>query len=65
MNEGVSVAKPNKDSEWLLMSPPIAKLWAMEHAPGRSDRRIRLSLWRKPTPRVGNEDPRMETGAPT
>jgi len=50
------VAKPKKDSGWLLMSPPIAKLWAMEHAFGQSDRRSRPRLRRKPRSRIGSED---------
>jgi hypothetical protein len=57
------MAKPNKESEWLLMSPPIAKLWAMEHAAGMSDRRFWQRLRPKPISRISG-DRQSETNSP-
>lgn len=51
------MAKPDQTSEWLLLSPPIAKMWAIEQTGGPSDRRIWTRLRPKPVAKITTENP--------
>lgn len=56
------MTKPDQSSEWLLLSPPIAKMWAMEQAGEAPKRRLWLRSRPKPMHKLGTEDPQTESG---